>query len=238
MALGSDNIIVSRDAAVQAEFDAGLRSHMLKIYNYMASGVMLTGIMAYVVANVPVVFNTIFGTPLVWVAMFAPLAFVMFFSFKFESIRASTAQTLFWLFCGLMGISMSTIFVAFTDTSIARVFFITTGTFAAMSLWGYSTKKDLSGWGNFLFMGVIGLILASVVNIFLGSSGLQFAISVIGVLVFVGLTAYDTQRIKVMYAEHWDEESKAKLAVLGALNLYINFVMIFQYLMMLLGNRE
>ncbi len=238
MALGSDNIIVSRDAAVQAEFDAGLRSHMLKVYNYMASGVMLTGIMAYVVAHTPAVFNLIFGTPLVWVAMFAPLAFVFFFSFRFEKMSAATTQTMFWIFCALMGVSMSTIFVAFTDTSVARVFFITTGTFAAMSLWGYTTKKDLSGWGNFLFMGVIGLILASVVNIFLGSTGLQFAISVIGVLVFVGLTAYDTQRIKVTYAEHWDEDSKTKLAVFGALGLYINFVMIFQYLMMLLGNRE
>ena len=149
-----------------------------------------------------------------------------------------TAQTTFWIYAGLMGISMATIFMTFTGASVARVFFITAGTFAGMSLWAYTTKKDLSGWGSFLFMGLIGIIIAMVVNIFLEYSALQFAISVIGVLVFIGLTAYDTQAIKNEYADHFDEETQGKLAISGALRLYLDFINLFIMLLHLFGNRE
>jgi len=246
MAFGADRIVVSRDTQVQAEFDVGLRAHMLRVYNYMASGLALTGIVAYVVANTELFSLFYTATPrggygatgLGWIAMLAPLAFVFFLSFRIDRIKASTAQTIFWVFAGVMGLSMASIFLVFTGASIARVFFITAGTFAGMSLWGYTTKRDLSGFGSFLFMGLIGIIIAGLVNIFLQSSALQFAISVIGVLVFVGLTAYDTQRIKSDYAEHYDHEVLGKLAVMGALSLYLDFINMFTMLLQLFGNRE
>jgi len=173
-----------------------------------------------------------------WVVMLAPLGFVLFLSFGLHRMSFSTAQTVFWMFAAVMGISMATIFLEFTGASVARVFFITAGTFAGMSLYGYTTKKDLSGFGSFLFMGLIGIIIASVVNMFIASSALHFAISVIGVLVFVGLTAYDTQRIKLMYAEADDAETMGKKAIMGALRLYLDFINLFIMLLHLFGSRR
>ncbi|MBM3485853.1 MAG: Bax inhibitor-1/YccA family protein [Alphaproteobacteria bacterium] len=224
--------------ADQAVVDAGLRSYMLRVYNYMASGVALTGIVAYLVAATPALSAAIFGTPLKWVVILAPIVFVFFFSSKLEKMKASTAHTMFWVFAALMGLSLASAFIVFTGQSIARVFFITAGTFAAMSLYGYTTKRDLSKWGSFLIMGLIGVILASLVNIFVGSSALQFAISVIGVLVFVGLTAYDTQDIKNMYSEHYDSETMSKLSISGALRLYLDFINLFMLLLQFLGIRR
>ncbi|MGE3933227.1 MAG: Bax inhibitor-1 family protein [Rhodospirillaceae bacterium] len=222
----------------RAAYDAGLRSYMLSVYNYMASGLALTGIVAYIIAATPALYQPLFGTPLKWVVMLAPLGLVFFFSFKLESMKASTAHTIFWVFAGLMGASMATVFLAFTGASVARVFFITAGTFAAMSLYGYTTKRDLSKFGSFLIMGVIGLILASLVNIFLASSALHFAISAIGVLLFVALTAYDTQRIKEIYADHYDGETISKLTISGALTLYLDFINLFMFLLQFLGVRR
>jgi uncharacterized protein len=218
--------------------DAGLRAHMLRVYNYMASGLLLTGIVAYVVAHTPVVYNAIFGTPLAWVVMLAPLGFVFFLSFRIDRIQASTAQALFWAFAVIMGLSMATIFVKFTGASVARVFFISAGTFAAMSLYGYTTKRSLAGMGSFLFMGLIGIIIAGLVNIFVQSSIMHFIISVVGVLVFVGLTAYDTQRIKEDYSAHHDHQTAGKLAIWGALTLYLDFINLFMMLLNLLGLRK
>ena len=166
--------------ASQAAFDEGLRRHMLQVYNYMMIGLALTGIVAYIVGTTPALYMPIFGSPLKWVVMLAPLAFVFFFSFKIQSMSAGTAQLTFWIFCGVMGLSMASIFLVFTGASIARVFFITAGMFGAASLYGYTTKADLTKMGSFLFMGLIGIVIASLVNIFIGSSAVQFAISVIG----------------------------------------------------------
>lgn len=222
----------------QAAFDAGLRQHMLRVYNFMVLGLALTGVVAFLVSSTPAIYVPIFSTPLKWVVMLAPLGFIMVMSWRFERMSASSLQMLFWAFCGIMGLSMASIFLVFTGASVARVFFITASMFAGMSLYGYTTKADLSKMGSFLMMGLLGIILASVVNIFLGSTALQFAISVIGVLVFTGLTAYDTQRIKSEYAESYGHEANTKLAVMGALSLYLNFINLFQMLLSLLGNRE
>ena len=229
---------MTRAETAAAEIDVGLRSYMLRVYNYMASGLALTGIVAYVVANTPALMQAIYGTPLMWLVMLSPLAFVLFLGFRIHRIRASTAQLVFWLFSGVMGLSLASIFIIYTQTSIARVFFITAGTFAAMSLYGYTTKKDLSGWGSFLFMGLIGIIIAMVVNMFLASPALYFAISVIGVLVFTGLTAYDTQRIKEMYLASDTAEISSKKAIMGALRLYLDFINLFIMLLALLGQRR
>ena len=211
---------------------------MLRVYNYMASGTLLTGIIAYAVANTPSVFNAIFGTPLAWVVMLAPLGFVLFLSFRIDKIKASTAQALFWAYAATMGLSMATIFVAFTGASVARVFFITAGTFAAMSLYGYTTRRSLANIGSFLFMGLIGIVIAGLVNMFIHSTQLQMIISVVGVLVFVGLTAWDTQRIKEEYSEFHDRETSGKLAIWGALRLYLDFINLFMMLLQLLGQRR
>lgn len=221
-----------------ALFDEGLRKHMLRVYNYMGLGLVITGIVAFVVSQTPALYVPIFSTPLKWVVMLAPLAFVFFFSFRIHAMSAATAQMAFWAFAAVMGLSLSSVFLVFTGTSIARTFFITATMFGAMSLYGYTTKRDLSKFGSFLMMGLIGVVIASIVNIFLGSSALQFAISVIGVIVFVGLTAWDTQNIKEQYAENVDQESQQKLAVFGALSLYLNFVNLFQLLLALTGQRE
>ncbi|MFN3506754.1 MAG: Bax inhibitor-1/YccA family protein [Allorhizobium sp.] len=221
-----------------ALFDEGLRKHMLRVYNYMGLGLVITGIVAFLVSQTPALYVPIFSTPLKWVVMLAPLAFVFFFSFRIHAMSAATAQLTFWAFAAVMGLSLSSVFLVFTGTSIARTFFITATMFGAMSLYGYTTKRDLSQFGSFLMMGLIGVIIASIVNIFLGSSALQFAISVIGVVVFVGLTAWDTQNIKEQYAENFDQESQQKLAVFGALSLYLNFVNLFQLLLSLTGQRE
>ena len=221
-----------------AYFDEGLRRHMLRVYNYMGLGLVLTGAVVFLVASTPAIYQPIFGTPLKWVVMLAPLAFVFFFSFRIHAISAGTAQMLFWAFCALMGLSLASVFLVFTGASIARTFFITAAMFGATSLYGYTTKRDLSQFGSFLFMSLIGIVIASVVNLFIGSSALQFAISIIGVLVFTGLTAYDTQSIKEQYAESIGQEANSKLAVWGALSLYLNFINLFQLLLSLTGQRE
>ena len=220
------------------QVDQGLRSYMLRVYNYMATGLGLTGLTAYFVAITPSLFNAIYGTPLYWIVALAPLGFVFYLSARLHKIRFTTAQTVFWIFSGVMGLSMAYIFIAFTGASIARVFFITAGTFAGMSLYGYTTKKDLSGWGSFLFMGLIGIIIASIVNIFLKSPMLYYVISWVGVLVFVGLTAYDTQRIKEMYYASDHPEISGKKAIMGALKLYLDFINLFIMLLHLFGQRR
>lgn len=221
-----------------AVFDEGLRQHMLRVYNYMGSGVLLTGIIALLVASTPALYQPIFGTPLKWVVMLAPLAFVFFLSFRMERMSASTAQTTFWAFAAVIGLSLASVFLVFTGMSIARTFVIVAAMFASMSLWGYTTKRDLSKFGSFLFMGVISVLIASLVNLFLGSTLLQMVVSVVGVLVFTGLTAYDTQNIKAQYAELHGHEANSKLAVIGALSLYLNFVNIFQLLLTFTGQRK
>jgi FtsH-binding integral membrane protein len=225
-------------AGTDPRFDEGLRRHMLRVYNYMGLGLVVTGAVAMLVASTPALYVPIFSTPLKWVVMFAPLAFVLVFSFRIEKMSASAAQAAFWAFCAVMGLSLASVFLVFTGTSIARTFFIAASMFAATSLYGYTTRRDLTQVGSFLIMGLIGVIIASVVNIFLGSTALQFAISVIGIFVFVGLTAWDTQAIKTQYAESMGEESQQKLAVFGAFSLYLNFVNIFQLLLAFTGQRE
>ncbi len=225
-------------AQSQVLFDEGLRRHMLRVYNYMGLGLVVTGIVAFIVGTSPALYVPIFSSPLKWVVMLAPLAFVFFFSFRIQTMSAATAQMTFWVFCAVMGLSLASVFLVFTNASIARTFFIAATMFGATSLYGYVTKRDLSKFGSFLIMGLIGVIVASVVNIFLGSTALQFAISVIGVAVFVGLTAWDTQNIKEQYGEHFDQESQQKVAVFGALSLYLNFVNIFQLLLSFTGERE
>ncbi len=238
MALGSQPRWTVRPAVgAQADIDVGLRDYMLRIYNYMASGLALTGIVAYVAANSGFIAH-IYNTPLMWLVMLAPLGLVMWLSFGINRMQASTAQAIYWLYAGLMGLSMATIFLVYTNTSIARVFFITAGTFAAMSLYGYTTQRDLARFGSFLFMGLIGIIIAMFVNLFIGSSALQFAISVIGVIVFTGLTAWDTQSIKEMYLVSDDGQIAGKKAVMGALRLYLDFINLFMMLMQLLGTRR
>jgi FtsH-binding integral membrane protein len=219
-------------------FDEGLRQHMVRVYNYMGLGLVLTGLVAYIVGTTPALYVPIFSTPLKWVVMLAPLAFVLFFSFRMQTISAAGAQGMFWAFCAVMGLSMASIFLVFTGTSIARTFFIAAAMFGATSLYGYTTKRDLSRFGSFLIMGLIGVVIASLVNLFLASSTLQFVVSIVGILVFVGLTAWDTQSIKEQYAENFDAESQQKLAVFGALSLYLNFINIFQLLLNFTGQRE
>ncbi|MDQ0472234.1 Bax inhibitor-1/YccA family protein [Labrys wisconsinensis] len=224
--------------ADRALFDEGLRRHMLRIYNYMGLGLVLTGLVAFIVGTTPALYVPIFSTPLKWVVMLAPLAFVLVFSFRMQSMSASGAQALFWAFCAVMGLSMASIFLVFTGASIARTFFVAAAMFGATSLYGYTTRRDLSQFGSFLIMGLIGVVIASLVNLFLASSALQFILSVAGVIVFVGLTAWDTQSIKEQYAEGHGAEANQKLAVFGAFSLYLNFINIFQLLLSLIGQRE
>ena len=207
---------------------------MLRVYNYMASGLALTGITAYVVAHTGL-YQVLFGSGLGIIVMLAPLGIVFFLGIKIRTMKHTTAQWLFWVFSILMGASLSYVFLAYTDTSIVRVFFITMGMFGAMSLYGYTTKRSLVSWGSFLFMGLIGVIIAMVVNIFLQSELMYFVISVVGVLVFLGLTAYDTQRIKDVYRESDGQAVMVKKSVMGALSLYLNFINIFILLMHLFG---
>src|SRR5262245_3264948 len=228
----------STTRASDAPFDAGLRQHMLRVYNYMGLGLVLTGLIAFAVSSTPALYVPIFGTPLKWVVMLAPLAFVLFFSFRIHSMSASTAQAVFWAFCAVMGLSLASVFLVFTGVSIARTFFIAAAMFGATSLFGYTTKRDLSQFGSFLIMGLIGVIIASLVNIFLASSTLQFVVSIVGILVFVGLTAWDTQSIKEQYAEHFDAESRQRLAVCAAFSLHLIFINIFQLLLNFTGQRE
>lgn len=221
----------------QASFDAGLRSHMLRVYNYMCLALAITGGVAFLGAQSQTLIALIFGTPLKWVVMLAPLAFVMF-GFRPDRMSASALRTSLMVFSALMGLSMMSIFLVFTGASIARVFFITAAMFAGTSLYGYTTKADLSKMGSFMIMGLIGIIIASLVNIFLASSAVHFAISVLGVVIFTGLTAWDTQNIKENYASHWGDEANSRLAVMGALSLYLNFINLFQFMLSLLGQRD
>ena len=251
-------------ARTDVAVDEGLRAYMLRVYNYMAGGVFLTGIVAYLAFTQAVTLDpalaaktaggvallkrgmyltpfgmALFVSPLKWLVMLAPLGFVFFLSFRIYQMSVSAAQWTFWLFAAVMGLSLSTIFLVFTGQSITQVFFVTAAAFGGLSLYGYTTSKDLSGWGSFLIMGVIGIVIAALVNLFLQSSALQFAISVIGVLVFAGLTAYDTQQIKDnYYAVVGDMTATSKAAIMGALNLYLDFINMFTSLLQLFGNRD
>ena len=220
-----------------AQIDEGLRAHMQRVYGYMAGGLALTGVVAYAAAASGF-YQSIADTGLIWIVMLAPLGFVLALSFGVELMSAGTATVLFWIYAAVMGLSLGGIFLVFTGASIARVFFITAATYGAMSLYGYTTRTDLSGFGSFLLMGLIGIVLASLVNIFVGSSALHFVISIIGVIVFVGLTAYDTQRIKEIYLESDSAEIASKKALLGALALYLDFINLFMMLLQLFGQRR
>jgi FtsH-binding integral membrane protein len=252
-------------ARTDVAVDEGLRAYMLRVYNYMAGGVFLTGLIAYFAFTQAITMDpalaaksagglalalkrgmyltqfgaTLYVSPLKWLVMLAPLGFVFFLSWRIYQMSVSAAQLTFWLFAGVMGLSLSTIFLVFTGQSITQVFFVTAAAFGGLSLYGYTTQKDLSGWGSFLIMGVIGIIIAALVNLFLQSSALQFAISVIGVLVFAGLTAYDTQQIKDnYYSVMGDMTATSKAAIMGALNLYLDFINMFTMLLQLFGNRD
>ncbi len=224
-----------------AQIDEGLRAHMNKVYGLMSVGMLLTGGVAWAVGTNDAMVQAIFGTPLKWVVMFAPLLMVFAFSALINRMSVAAAQLFFYVYAAAMGLSISFIFAAYTGVSIAQTFFVTAIAFASLSLYGYTTKKDLSGMGTFLLMGLIGLIVASIVNIFLASSALAFAVSVIGVLIFAGLTAYDTQSIKTEYVEHamsMDQDWLGKSAIMGALRLYLDFINMFMFLLSFLGNRE
>jgi len=228
--------------------DEGLRAYMLKVYNYMGSALLVTGIVALltfkfaVLSLSPLQFtplgNSLYSSGLAWVVMLAPLGVVIYMSFGIAKMSASKAQTVFWIFAALMGISLSSIFVVYTETSITRVFFITAGTFGAMSIYGYTTKRDLTKFGSFLIMGLIGIIIASIVNMFMKSPMMYWIISILGVLIFVGLTAYDTQKIKNMYLASDSGELMGKKAVMGALTLYLDFINLFIMLLRLFGQRR
>jgi uncharacterized protein len=231
--------------------DAGLRAYMISVYNYMALAVAVTGIAAYFVFTMSAVTNeagtitgltslgqTLFQTPLKWVIMLSPLVMVFALSYGIQRLSVPTAQLMFWAFAVLMGLSLSVIFLVFTHTSIARVFFITAASFGALSLYGYTTQRDLSAMGAFLIMGLFGLIIAMLVNIFLASSAMAFVISVVGVLIFAGLTAWDTQRIKEMYDVNDDGTMSSRKAIMGALNLYLDFINLFSFLLQLIGDRR
>lgn len=228
----------ARDVA----YDAGLRSYMLKVYNYMASGILLTGIVAMLFARggveSPAATIIMSGGLLSWVIMLSPLAFILVMSFGMHRMSTGALQVCFWAFATVMGLSLSTIFLRYTGTSIAQTFFATSAAFVSLSLWGYTTKKDLSGWGTFLIMGVVGLLVAMIINIFLQSQAMAYVISGIGVLVFAGLTAYDTQKIKSMYQYVAGTDMMGKTVIMGALNLYLDFINMFLFLLNFMGGRE
>lgn len=221
-----------------AAYDEGLRRHMLGIYRNMGIGLAITGAVALGIASSPALYGPIFNTPLKWLVMFAPLAFVMFFSFRIERMSTASARTAFFAFAGVMGVSMASIFLVFTGQSIATTFFIAAGMFLSMSLWGYTTGRDLSRWSTFLLMGLVGVVIASVVNIFLASSTVQLVLSIAGVIVFTALTAFDTQRAKSEYFAYAGSETAEKLAIMSALSLYLNLVNLFQLLLTFFGQRQ
>jgi FtsH-binding integral membrane protein len=240
---------VGTDRAVA--YDMGLRAHMIRVYNYMASGVALTGVVAWLTYQMAVVTNAsgaitgmtpfgqaLFGSPLMWVLVLAPLGLVFFMSFRIQHMQASTARLLFFVYAGLLGVSLATIFMVYTHASITRVFFISASSFGALSLYGYTTTRSLNAMGSFLIMGLFGLIIASLVNIFLKSSGLDWALSVIGVLIFAGLTAWDTQKIKEMFDSQDDGTVSGRKAVMGALSLYLDFINMFMMMLRLFGDRR
>jgi uncharacterized protein len=243
---------IQSSARTAGAVDEGLRAYMLRVYNYMSCGILLTGIVAYLTYSAAVVRSAdvggfaltafgqlLYGSPLKWIVMLAPLASVMFLSVRIGKMSVGAAQFCFWLFSAVMGLSLSSIFLLYTGESITRVFFVTAAAFAALSMYGYTTRRDLSAWGTFLIMGVIGIVLASLVNLWLRSNSLQFALSTIGVLVFAGLTAYDTQRIKNVYYEVLgDATAASKAAIMGALSLYLDFINMFIMLLSLFGRRN
>jgi FtsH-binding integral membrane protein len=250
MEFNKENTTV-RPSVSEAIIDQGLRAYMLKVYNYMASGVLLTGFIALLFFKLSVVTgdtgeiigltsfgSTIYTSGLKWVLMLAPLGVVFYMSFNIAKMNVAKAQTTFWIFAALMGASLSSIFLIYTGASITRVFFITAGTFGAMSIYGYTTNRDLTKLGSFLMMGLFGIIIASIVNIFMKSSMMYFVISILGVLIFVGLTAYDTQKIKNMYLASDSGELIGKKAVMGALTLYLDFINLFIMLLRLFGQRR
>jgi FtsH-binding integral membrane protein len=243
--------IFQATSAKTAVWDAGLRAYMLKVYNYMATGVLLTGIISVIsfklsadinasgqIIALTSYGNAIFNSGLKWLVMLAPLAVILYMSFGINKMSTSKAQTVFWIFTILMGLSLSWVLIVFTGVSVARVFFITSATFGAMSIYGYTTKRDLTKLGSFLMMGLIGIIIASLVNIFLKSTMMHFVISILGVLIFVGLTAYDTQKIKNMYSASDAIEVSGKKAIMGALTLYLDFINLFIMLLRLFGQRR
>jgi len=251
MEFNRQNIHSKVTSAETHVIDEGLRAYMLKVYNYMASGVFLTGIISLLLFKLSVVMtpdgsitgltgvgNALYNSSLMWIVMLAPLGVVLYMSFGIRKMSAAKAQGAFWVFAALMGASLSSIFLVYTGASITRVFFITAGTFGAMSIYGYTTKRDLTKLGSFLMMGLIGIIIASIVNIFMKSSMMYFVISIIGVLVFVGLTAYDTQKIKNMYLASDSGEVMGKKAIMGALTLYLDFINLFIMLLRLFGQRR
>jgi uncharacterized protein len=240
-----DNRVRSVGATGAVAIDEGLRAYMLRVYNYMLMGLALTGATAWIALNTPLgalfFAQTAQGfslSPLGWIALFAPLGLVFFLSFRIQHMSFGTAQMVFWAYAGINGIALAPIVFLYTAASVAQVFFVTAATFGAMSLWGYTTKRDLTGFGSFLFMGLIGIIIASVVNLFLQSGTMQLVISVIGVLVFTGLTAYDTQRIKEEYDVNHDGSVAGKNAIMGALRLYLDFINLFLMLLRLMGDRR
>ena len=235
-------------ATIGAEIDAGLRAHMNKVYALMAVAMVVTGLVAYTFGNTPALFSILFNmqtggmTAIGWVVLFAPLGMVLFMGAAVNRMSQAGAQLFFYVFAALMGASLSSIFIIYTDASITKTFFVTAIAFASLSLYGYTTKKDISAWGSFLIMGLIGLIVAMIVNIFLQSPALDFAISGIGVLIFAGLTAYDTQKIKTMYLEAAQGggtiAETSKMAIFGALRLYLDFINLFMFLLRFMGSRE
>jgi FtsH-binding integral membrane protein len=247
MAFDAQRNVWGATTAGATQVDAGLRRYMLRVYNYMASGLALTGLVAAFVANTPALMSLFYAvsangrmgmTGLGWLAVLSPVGLVLALSFGIARMQASTAQLLFWLYAGLNGISLSTIFIVYTGASIASVFFITASSFLALSLYGYTTRRSLSGFGSFLIMGLFGVMIASVVNMFLHSAALNFVFSVVGVLVFAGLTAYDTQKIKDMYWQGDGSEMAGKKSVMGALTLYLDFINLFILLLRLFGDRR
>ncbi len=232
-------------AQTSVVIDEGLRTYMLRVYNLMMLGLAITGaaaygsfMLAFADGGLTAFGQAIYLSPLRWVVIFAPLALVMFLSFRIHKMSVSAAQTTFWAYAALVGLSLSTIFLVYTGESIVQTFFVTAAAFGGLSLYGYTTKRDLSAMGSFMVMGLFGLIIASLVNIFLASSGLQWAISVMGVVVFAGLTAWDTQKIKEMYYEGDDEQTGGRKAIMGALSLYLDFINLFLFLLRFMGNRD
>lgn len=237
-----DDLAMGRTAPAvdRASFDAGLRQYMLSIYNYMAGGIALTGLLAYVVGSgmFPALTQAVLFSPLRWVLILSPLAFILVMNFGFNKLSFGALQALFWTFCATMGLSMGAIFMVYTGQSIARVFFITAALFGTMSLYGYTTKRALDGVGGFMIIGLVGIIIAGLINLFMQSSAIQFAISCLAVVIFTGLTAWDTQRLKETYSVAYGQMSLGKLAIMGALSLYLNFVNLFNALLSLFGNRD
>jgi FtsH-binding integral membrane protein len=246
-----DNRLMRGAATAADTMDTGLRAHMLRVYNYMVGALALTGGVAYLVANSPALLNMLYQTTatssgyaisptiLGWVVMLAPIALVFFLSFRIMQMSQAAAQATFWVYSALTGASLASILVVYTGASVATTFFVTAATFGTMSLWGYTTKRDLTGMGHFLFMGLIGILLASLANFFFKSPAINFVVSVLGVLIFTGLTAWDTQKIKNTYYQIGGDTAVAgKAAIMGALSLYLDFLNIFLFLLRFMGNRR